>query len=56
MLINSGSTHSFVDEQMIHHFPGVVSTTLPVKVRVADKQLPDCVGGFKVDAIDPILS
>nr|XP_025877658.1 uncharacterized protein LOC9271356 [Oryza sativa Japonica Group]XP_025877659.1 uncharacterized protein LOC9271356 [Oryza sativa Japonica Group] len=56
MLINSGSTHSFVDEQMIHHFPGVVSTTPPVKVRVADKQLPDCVGGFKVDAIDPILS
>lgn len=49
MLVDSGSTHSFIDEQLIGHLPGVVQLSKPVKVRVADggllqcdKQLPDC--------------
>lgn len=49
MLIDSGSTHSFLDTQIVHHLQGVVKLPVPVKVTVADggllqceKQLPDC--------------
>lgn len=48
MLIDSGSSHSFLDENIVQTMQGVTSLPQPVKVKVAsgevlicDKQLPD---------------
>lgn len=49
MLIDSGSSHSLLDENIVQTIQGVTSLPQPVKVKVAsgevlicDKQLPDC--------------
>lgn len=54
ILIDSGSTHSFADEHIIHHLQAIEKLSQPVKVRVADggilgceKQVPNCAWWFQ---------
>ncbi len=42
MLVDSGSSHSFISEQLAHRLQGVCSSVTPLKVKIADGGILQC--------------